>query len=157
MIIPESVSLHEKKLRIEQIRIRLREIEDSIEIIKENFSPDCEYTRFLSMGIVKDGIYKRLEYAIQTAFDICAIINRDLRCGVPEDEEDIIEKLCTKGIIDPDFSETIKKMKSFRNILVHRYGKIDDQTGFYILKNHLGDLYDFCDQIELYIQNIQKK
>ena len=145
-----------KNMRLVQIRIRLREIEDSIEIINENFPPDCEYQHFLNMGIVKDGIYKRLEYAIQTAFDICAIMNRDLRFGVPEDDEDIIENLCTRGIIDQNFSETMKKMKSFRNILVHRYGKIDDETGHYILKNHLEDLYAFCEQIEEYIIKIKE-
>jgi len=49
-----------------------------------------------------------LEYAIKTAFDICAIINRDLRFGVPEDDEEIIENLCSKGIINQNFSETRK-------------------------------------------------
>ncbi len=46
-------------MRLEEIRIRLREIENSIEIIKENFPPDCEYQQFSNMGIVKEGIYKR--------------------------------------------------------------------------------------------------
>lgn len=75
---------------------------------------------------------------------------------MPEDDEDIIENLCSKGIIDQNFSETMKKMKSFRNILVHRYGKIDDETGYYILKNHLIDLYIFCEQIETYIENVKR-
>ena len=45
-------------------------------------------------------------------------------------------------------------MKSYRNILVHRNGKIDDETGYYILKNHLEDLYVFCEQIETYIEKV---
>jgi len=32
---------------------------------------------------VKDGICKRIEFAIEDVFDICAIINADLDLGTP--------------------------------------------------------------------------
>jgi len=42
------------------------------------------------MGLIKDGIYKRVEFAVENVFDICAIINTDLVLGVPSDDEDIM-------------------------------------------------------------------
>ncbi|MBS3170110.1 hypothetical protein J4210_06530 [Candidatus Woesearchaeota archaeon] len=47
-----------------KIRQKIREIEDSLEIIKEGLPEDV--AEFLSLGLVKDGIYKRLEFVIQT-------------------------------------------------------------------------------------------
>lgn len=43
--------------------------------------------------MVKDGIYKNIEYAIETVFDICAVINADLNLGVSKKDEDIVNNL----------------------------------------------------------------
>jgi len=45
-------------------------------------------------------------------------------------------------------------MKGFRNILVHRYGKIDDKLAFRILKENLGDFYEFMKEIEEFLENV---
>ena len=37
----------------------------------------------MSLGIVKDGIYKRLEFSIQNLVDIFSMIYSDLNLGVP--------------------------------------------------------------------------
>ena len=60
------------------------------EHIPENFED------FSKLGLVKDGIYKRTEFAIENVFDICAIISSDLMMEMPENEEDIIENLADK-------------------------------------------------------------
>ena len=39
--------------------------------------------------------------------------------------------------------EKLGSMKGFRNIMVHRYGKIDDNLAFNILSEHLDDFYEF--------------
>ena len=49
---------------------RITEIIDSI----QGYLPEDEGS-FAELGIVKDGIYKRLEYAIENVFDICSILN----------------------------------------------------------------------------------
>jgi len=49
---------------------RIMEIIDSI----QGYLPEDEGS-FAELGIVKDGIYKRLEYAIENVFDICSILN----------------------------------------------------------------------------------
>jgi uncharacterized protein YutE (UPF0331/DUF86 family) len=43
-------------------------------------------------------------------------------------------------------------MKGFRNIMVHRYGDIDDRLAFKTLKNHLEDFQDFIDQMEDFLK-----
>jgi len=77
-----------KKIRVEIIRIKLATIVDSVELVTAHLPSNIE--EFVNLGLVKDGIYKRIEYAIENVLDICAIINADLNLGIPESEDDII-------------------------------------------------------------------
>ena len=43
--------------------------------------------------------------------------------------------------------DKIREMKSFRNILVHRYGKIDDAIVFQIVTDNSHDFNQFIEQI----------
>ncbi|HJH26775.1 MAG TPA: DUF86 domain-containing protein [Methanophagales archaeon] len=133
-------------MRKEIIRTKIKEIEESIELVGENLPGTFEV--FSSMGLIKDGIYKRIEFAIENVFDICAIINTDLELGIPGDDEEIVENLVKNTILSEEMREKLKLMKGFRNIVVHRYGKIDDNLAFAILKKNIRDFYDFIRRVE---------
>lgn len=62
-----------RKVRDAAIRIKLQEMTESVDMVKENLPDSAD--SFRKLGIVKDGIYKRAEYAIESVFDICAIVN----------------------------------------------------------------------------------
>ena len=76
------------------------------------------------------------------------LINTDLQLGIPESDETIIDNLIKNKIIKKDMGETLKSMKGFRNILVHRYGRINDEIAYNIIKEHLQDFYTFIETIE---------
>lgn len=78
-------------MRTDIIRTKIKEIEESIELVSNHF-PDT-FEEFSALGLVKDGIYKRVEFCIENIFDICAIINTDRALGVPESDEHIINNL----------------------------------------------------------------
>ena len=84
--------------------------------------------------------------------DICAIINSDLRLEMPESEEGIVESLVKKGILTEEISDKIRRMKGFRNIVVHRYGKIDDRVAFSILIDNIDDFDQFIGAIEEFLK-----
>ena len=138
-------------MREEIIRTKIREIKESIRLVEEHL-PDS-FEDFSSMGLVKDGMYKRIEFAVETVFDICAIINTDLELGIPSDDEDIVENLVKNDILSEEMRTKLKAMKGFRNILVHRYGKIDDKLAFNLLKENLRDFYVFIKRIEVFLEN----
>ena len=48
--------------------------------------------------------------------------------------------------------EKLKAMRGFRNIVVHRYGRIDDRIAFEILKENLQDFYAFIRKIEEFLE-----
>lgn len=48
-------------------------------------------------------------------------------------------------------------MKRFRNILVHRYGKINDSLAYEVLKHNLDDFYDIIEQIESFVHDFNEE
>lgn len=132
---------------------KITEMEESLDMVKENLPDQVE--EFVSLGIVKDGIYKRLEYAIENVFDICHVINADLSLGIPSSEEDVIQNLIKKGIIDSNISDKLMAMRRFRNIVVHRYGKVDDRIAFSLLKGELDDFERFSERIRAFLKELQ--
>ena len=138
-------------MRKEIIRTKIKEIEESIRLVGEHL-PDT-FEEFSSMGLIKDGIYKRTEFAIEDVFDICAIINTDFELGIPGDDEEIVENLVKNEILSEEMKEKLSLMKGFRNIVVHKYGKIDDKLAFEILKEDIRDFYDFIGKIEEILEN----
>ena len=142
-------------MRKKIIRTKMKEIEESIRLVEENL-PDT-FEEFSDLGLIKDGIYKRIEFAIENVLDICAIINTDLELGIPSDDKDIIENLVKKKILSEEMREKLKAMKGFKNIVVHRYGRIDDNIAFEILKENLPDFYAFIRKTEEFLEVYQGK
>jgi len=137
-------------MRTEIIRTKIMEIKESLELIRENLPDSLE--EFASLGLIKDGMYKRIEFSIENAFDICAIINTDLRLGIPRSDGDILEIMVRKNIIDNKMKEKLKSMKGFRNIIVHRYGGIEDELSYEFFVERLSDLDEFMEKIETFIK-----
>jgi uncharacterized protein YutE (UPF0331/DUF86 family) len=133
-------------MRPDIIRNKMKEIQESVYLVQNN--PPQNFDDFLELGLVKDGIYKRIEYSIENVWDICSIINSDLSNGIPQDEESILDNLINTGILDIDIGEKLKLMKGFHNIVVHRYESIDDKLAFQTLQEHLEDFQYFIQQIE---------
>lgn len=132
-------------MRTEIIRTKIAEIRESLELIRENL-PDS-FEEFASFGLIKDGMYKRIEFCIENVFDICAIINTDLRLGIPRSDDDILEILVRNGVIDDKMRAKLKGMKGFRNIIVHRYAGIDDRLAFEFFNENLKDFDEFIAKI----------
>ncbi|MGB7545858.1 MAG: DUF86 domain-containing protein [Methanothrix sp.] len=144
-----------RSLRTELIRSKLVDIEKSISLVKENI-PGC-FEEFSQLGLVKDGIYKRMELAIENIIDICSIINSDLRLSLPESEENFIEILGGNGILTRSMVDKIRRMKGFRNIIVHRYGRIDDLLAYKILTDNMDDFSEFIESIEKLLEESSAK
>ena len=132
-------------LRTDIIKNKLKVIEENIELVKEYLPKNIQ--EFKALGLVKDGIYKRIEASIQEVINICSIINSDLKLGIPSNRDDIIFALMDTNIISKKMSEKIKQLKGFRNFLVHRYGNFNDEVAFEDIKNGLSDFALFREEI----------
>jgi uncharacterized protein YutE (UPF0331/DUF86 family) len=88
-----------------------------------------------------------LQVSIECVIDICGLIVIGLRLGLPAEEDDLFEKLEQEGIITLSRKESLKKMRGFRNILVHEYGHVDDMIVYEVLQNNLNDFEVFKQEI----------
>ncbi len=88
-----------------------------------------------------------LQISIETVIDICNIIATGLKLGLPADEEDLIKKLENKKVFSKEIRIILNKMKGFRNILVHKYGVVDDELVFEVLSERLEDFEKFKEEV----------
>ena len=63
-----------------------------------------------------------------------------LRLGLPSEENDLFEKLEGAGVLSSEMHQTLRRMRGFRNILVHKYGDVD---GRIVFEAAISDLEDF--------------
>ncbi len=88
-----------------------------------------------------------LQLAIETVIDVSALLVSELRLGVPGEEEDLIMKLESADVLTESTAQIVRSMKGFRNILVHRYGSIDDRIVYEKVRTGREDFQRFKKEI----------
>jgi uncharacterized protein YutE (UPF0331/DUF86 family) len=53
--------------------------------------------------------------------------------------------------------DKVRRMKGFRNIIVHRYGRIDDLLAYKILTENFQDFGEFMESIEQFLEENSAK
>jgi len=84
-----------------------------------------------------------LQISVETIIDICNILISNLKLGLPSEEEEIFKKLKQRGIISKELEKILLGMKGLRNILVHKYGDVDNEIVYEILTEKLNDFEKF--------------
>lgn len=128
-----------------EVQERLRTIEESIQAVEDSM-PDSyeEFTRLSK--VVKDGVYKNIEIISEMFVDLCYLLVKHHRLTTPEDDLNAIDILMRENILSVEQGEKIKEVRGFRNILVHRYGKINEELAYENIKDGIDDLktiYEF--------------
>jgi len=143
--------MRKKKIRVHIIQDKIKNIIDSVNLVAENLPAD--FDDFISSRLIRDGIYKNIEFSIENLLDICNIINSDLDLGTPETEDSIIKHLEANKIFNKRIIDLIKDMKGFKNVLVHKYGEINDEEAFENIKEGLKDFELFIKEVEKLLKN----
>lgn len=92
-----------------------------------------------------------LQEAIEACLDIGSHIIAERGFRRADDYKDIYNVLEEEGIIEHVLSSKLQEMAQFRNLLVHRYGKIDTKRLFIIMSEDLKDIREFVKRILKYI------
>ena len=110
------------------------------------------YEDYASSTETKRACERLIHVMIETLIDTSALIVKELKLGLPGEEDDIFLKLEKRNIITAGMLTKLKRMKGFRNILVHRYSEIDDELVFGFLKRNLSDFEIYKKQILAYLK-----
>lgn len=103
--------------------------------------------------IIKRACERTVEAAIGTVLKVSAMIISSEKMGLPQNEETIFDLLKKQQVIGSDLSSKLKKMKGFRNLLIHRYEHIKDDLVYEFINNQIDDFYEFEKTIKSYLSS----
>ncbi len=130
----------------ERILTKLDELNNYLKEINEDYPEN--YKRYLKN---KRKYERLLHLSIEVVIDVCSLILKEKGSGVPSDTGKIFDELIKEDVFEEKFGETLKEMKAFRNILVHRYGEVDDRKTYNQL-NNLDDFKEFKKHVLNYLK-----
>lgn len=128
--------------KLDELNSYLVELE---EVMPKNYE---EYVNSIEK---KRSCERLLHISVECVIDVCSLMVKGLRLGLPSGEEDLFEKLERKKVISGRMKEKLKLMRGFRNVLVHRYGEVDDELVFENLKS-IEDFKDFSKEITSFLK-----
>jgi len=116
---------------------KLTELDEHLKQIKEfsNISVEDYSMEWKTQRIVE----RTLQIMIEICADIANHIIADKGYRVPKSYADTFRVLYEKGIIEEKIFKMMENMAKFRNVVVHRYDKVDEYIVINILKRHLND------------------
>lgn len=141
----------DKNLDIERIRDKLSELQSYLIELEEDIPDSMD--EYLEQRITKRACERTFQLACEDVLDICNLIIAGRGFMLPKDNRDAIGKLTENKIIPEKLSSRLQDMVSFRNLLVHRYGKVDDNRVYSHLKEETIDLYKFIEVIDDFIES----
>ncbi len=115
----------------------------------------AEEKQYLQDLTVRRACEKTIENAIEAVIDIISIIVCHQKLGLPQSEDDLLEMVKKHKILSDKLMSKIREMKGFRNILVHKYGQIDDKLSYHFLREELADFSEFESEIKKYLQKLK--
>ena len=93
-----------------------------------------------------------LHLAAETAIDIANHIIADRGWPVPESYRDCFRRLVDNGVIPEDLGRQMERWAALRNVLVHMYLEVDQETLFDILTGDISQLERFASCVLAYVE-----
>lgn len=130
-----------------------RKISNLLRYISElETADDITWIKYTQDARARAFVERYLHLAIEEMFDIANHFVSFCSWREPAGYRDLFLILQEQGVISARHLLTFQNMVSFRNLLVHRYEKIDDEVVYGIFKNRLPDFHDFVGQVEKWIK-----
>lgn len=128
-----------------RILAKIRELDSYIGELEE-IAPET-FEEYKESAEKRRACERLLQISIEAVIDIAYLLAKGLKAGIPSDEEGIFEILKKKKVLAKEIAETLREMKGFRNILVHRYGTVDDELVFEAIRSKVADFEAFKEAV----------
>ena len=127
--------------RIEQYKRKLEFIIDKITVLPEKLDDNKFFL---------DALFYRLQISIDASMDVVAMLCKDLGITVKDDYSNLdeLEKL---SIFTPGLINELRKWNGLRNVLVHKYNKIEEEIVFQNKNRVVETLITFAKEVEVII------
>lgn len=133
---------------------RLRELagylRDAVRQLRELGQPPREL--FVADPRVTNSAKYLLIVAAEAALDICNHLAARRGARSPQDYADCMAIMTEIGVIDLDLGTRLMRMSRFRNLLVHRYARVNDGEVHRVIREDLGDLERYLASVGRYLK-----
>jgi len=130
-------------LNIELIEARIREINDSIQMLR-----DLTTKKFRELSTYeKLSIRYLLIQLVEASSSLCTHILINLFNETSEGFPECFIRLGTKGVIPENLATKLASAARLRNLLVHRYWVIDDEKIYHSVRKGIKDFEDFASYV----------
>lgn len=99
-------------------------------------------------------VERLFQLIVDTSIDINTHIITQLSLQVPDDYQSTFTTLAQSKVVRMDFALKIGPAVGLRNLVVHKYGKVDIKRMVEDIKNNIGDFVEYLKQIDIYLQKI---
>ncbi|MBI2666675.1 DUF86 domain-containing protein [Candidatus Woesearchaeota archaeon] len=100
---------------------------------------------------------RTLQLAIEACIDTCQLLVKDLKLGLPTEEESLFDKLENEKILSKLTALKLKEMKKFRNVLIHKYVEIENHIVYENSVHRLGDFEKFKKEVLTFLKADKKR
>ncbi|WP_201408945.1 type VII toxin-antitoxin system HepT family RNase toxin [Mycobacterium paraintracellulare] len=136
---------------VDEVRVfrLLRAITDDLSVLRRESHAD--------EGRRADPMWLRgVKYTFVTAIEACVDVAQHICSaqgwGPPQDNGDAMKVLGHHGALSIELSDAMRKAVGFRNVLVHEYVEVSDDTVVARLGD-LGDLMQFVAQVTVFLRD----
>ncbi len=133
----------------QRILVKLDELEQILTELRSTLP--SEYSDYHQSKLIQRAVERLVQISVECVIDICAILVKILRLGVPKSEEDYFTKL-ENVVFKPEIVKKLHDMKRFRNRVVHRYGELDDRQVYDIVEKSFEDFNEFTDMLRDFLK-----
>jgi uncharacterized protein YutE (UPF0331/DUF86 family) len=95
-----------------------------------------------------------LQVSVEAVLDACALLVAGLRLGLPGEEDDLLAKLASRGVVSASTADMLRRMRGLRNMLVHEYGRTNDALVLEAVQRRLGDFDAFKREVLAFLRGL---
>lgn len=117
----------------------VNELQNATDVTWEKYSSDTRTRAFIE---------RYLHLTIESIFDIANHVIAFNNWREPDNYRDIFTILHEHNVVSTELLTPLQTMASFRNLLVHRYDKVDDEIVFGIFQRRLQTFISFIELIQ---------
>jgi len=141
----------ELSTKMNRIKDKIDEVGKYINELSEIIPSNFEQYKFEFK--TKAACERYFEKIIKLVVDLAFLVIKEHKLKIPEEDKQAFDILNEADIIPKELKETLKDAKGMRNIIAHKYGKIDDEMVFESLKEQLThDVEEFIRQIKKFLR-----
>jgi uncharacterized protein YutE (UPF0331/DUF86 family)/predicted nucleotidyltransferase len=149
----EGLSVADRTMDPERVDGYLSSLDQAVAQLRRLQSRVPSFVAFQSDLDTRELCVHYLRIALESVLDICrhflAVVGVSL---VEVDTTNLIELAGERGLLDPGFAYSIRKMAGMRNAIVHVYWRLDYQAIYQAVTERLADLDEFGRQVRAYLR-----